>query len=171
MWVNNTLTLHCPTCKTPWMTHVSFRKAKAAVTLSFLPVHLTPMRRETHYGSPLEKMRPDRILSRLRTIKSPMSWVKLYGDVAMMGECRPLVASYDDIADVLYFAVETPVEGVRYMDDDTGVLVRVKSNGEPVGITIEDFRYTWEGRLELLVNTISQRLRVSAEEVREKLPH
>ena len=89
----------------------------------------------------------------------------------MMGECRPLVASYDDIADVLYFAVETPVEGVRYMDDDTGVLVRVKSNGEPVGITIEDFRYTWEGRLELLDNTISQRLRVSAEEVREKLPH
>lgn len=87
-----------------------------------------------------------------------------------MGEFRRIEASYDDIADVLYVACDRASVGVRYIDGPKGLLVRVRADGEAIGITVEDFRYLWDTRIEELISAISTKLGVDADQVRERLP-
>lgn len=67
-------------------------------------------------------------------------------------------ATYDARGDVLYLAVGPSRKDVRYRDDDTGILIRVASDGLTVGVTVEDFAYVWRDRTDELSRLASEAL-------------
>lgn len=88
----------------------------------------------------------------------------------MSNRAASLTANYDDFSDVLYLAVAMPRDGVTYHETDEGLLLRVGPGGDAVGVTIEDYLYRWEARLDELAVFIASNLDIDTETVRSRLP-
>lgn len=88
----------------------------------------------------------------------------------MANRAAALTAKYDNFSDVLYMAVEKPRQGVRYFETDEGLLLRVGPEGQPVGITVEDYMNRWESRLDELADAIAKQLHLDVAIIRTRLP-
>lgn len=67
-------------------------------------------------------------------------------------------SSYDEIGDVLYLSWQPTRKDVRYRENDDGLLLRVASTGEVVGVTVEDFGYVWCQRTDELSRLAAEAL-------------
>ena len=75
---------------------------------------------------------------------------------------------YDELADVLYVSLSDPDRHARSGSDEHGLVWRKLPNGRFVGLTVQNFRRRWAGRMDELQRIILARMpEVANEEVAE----
>jgi hypothetical protein len=81
-----------------------------------------------------------------------------------------LQVSYDELADVLYLSLGTPVRDDRMVDGPDGLVWRVTSVGSTRGATVFDFHDYWLAKDLDLAGILAAGFGVPEIAVREQLP-
>lgn len=88
-----------------------------------------------------------------------------------MGDAVTSLSSrYDAEADVLYIT-HGHSSPDRYLEEDDGLVWRIDQGGTTYGVTIMDFRFTWQGQSTSLVSRLSAGLGVAEDRIAEALRH
>lgn len=87
----------------------------------------------------------------------------------MINRAELLIVKYDQIGDVLYFALGERLPG-RMIEGEEGVLTRVSGAGDVIGVTVEDYEYCWSEKSEKLAAIAGRLLQIDPNTVLLHMP-